>query len=153
MILIEKTTVIQFDDVAERERIKTAFKGKSKAVIRKDLLAILDAFVAGDLARCYKLVLLKDRHWLEYLDETIYAVIGDVHKQFEKQVRAVKIKNDAAAGEREPLPDPIPFGYGFEGVAYPKFQVLAEGRPTAPATVPTIDEIAPIYKEDKKEPQ
>lgn len=153
MILIEKTTMIQFDEVAERERIETAFKGKSKAGIRKDLLAILDAFVAGDLARCYKLVLLKDRHWLEYLNETIYDVIDGVHEQFGRQVKAVEIKNKVAAGEREPLPDPIPFGYGFEGVAYPKFQVLAEGRPPAQATVPAIDEIAPMFKEDKKEPQ
>lgn len=153
MILIEKTTMIRFDDVAERERIETAFKGKSKAGIRKDLLAILDAFVAGDLARCYKLILLKDRHWLEYLDETIYKVIGDVHEQFEKQVKAVKIKNDAAAGEREPLPESLPFGYGFETVAYPKFQVLADGVPPVQATVPAIDEIAPIFKDDVKEPQ
>lgn len=153
MILIEKTTQIQFDDVAERERINTAFKGKAKAQIRKDLLAILDAFVAGDLARCYKLVLAKDRHFCEYLDETISGVLDDVFTQFAKQVKAAEIKKKVAAGEREPLPDPIPFGYGFEGVAYPKFQFLAEGQAPVQATVPTIEEITPMFKDDAKEKQ
>lgn len=140
MILIEKTMQVRFDDVAERARIEANFKGAR----RKLLLKILDAFVAADFSEAYKIILGMDRQEREYLNETLYDVIDGVHEQVTRQGVAIQMAAQRVASDEKPA-----FGYGFEGVPYPKFTVLAEGKMPRAATVPKLEDLRTIVEPQK----
>ncbi len=63
-----QTTVIEFNDIAERERITTAFKG----VTRSRLLAILDTFISGKWDECDTLLRALPRSHLEFVSCTVF---------------------------------------------------------------------------------
>lgn len=65
---IVKTTVIEFNEVAERARITTAFKG----VTRTRLLAILDNFVSGNWAESITLLRALPRDQLEFVSCEVF---------------------------------------------------------------------------------
>jgi hypothetical protein len=68
---ILKTTLIQFDEIAERTRLKENFKGPLKT----SLLAILDSFVTCDWVTCHERLRKLNRTELEYVNEVIYTVM------------------------------------------------------------------------------
>ncbi len=73
MLKIEKTTILLLDDVAERQRLETVFKGKTRAT----LLSVLDRFLQG---RFEELALERanmSREMAEYLHPVIDDVLCD----------------------------------------------------------------------------
>lgn len=73
VLRIEKTSLVMLDDVAERERLQTVFKGKTREL----LLSILDRFVEG---RFEELALVRadmGRETAEYLHPVIDDVLCD----------------------------------------------------------------------------
>jgi hypothetical protein len=72
---IVRTTVITFDEVAERDRINAAFRSKKRTSVREWLLTILDTFVAGDFDKASEHIRPRpdDTHTNphEFLNETL----------------------------------------------------------------------------------
>jgi hypothetical protein len=142
MILIEKTTMRRFDDVAERARLKRL----RPAEVREGHLAVLDAFVAGDFAQAYKLTLGRGKDWMEYMSEEIYDTLKGVHEQLDRHTRGQELLAAVPPGER------LEFGRGTELGEYPKFTVLAEGKEPVQATVLKLLDLKPIIEElDKRD--
>ena len=76
---ITKTSVIDFDERAERARIERTWTGAKREGVRQWLLTVLDSFEAGDFdAACKKLQERPrggDEDALEYLNSTVYHVL------------------------------------------------------------------------------
>jgi hypothetical protein len=134
-MLIEKVVLIQFDEVAERARIERAYKGAKGAA----LLAILDAFVAGDFAKMYLLARDADGEWLGHLAMPVSEVLHDVHTHVAGQSADVRSATFSKAEQKRFAQRGIPFGP--EAWDYPKFFIRGQDGATTPATVPLLSEI------------
>lgn len=134
-MLIEKVTLIQFDEVAERARIERAYKGAKAAA----LLAILEAFVAGDFAKMYRLAREADREWLGHLAMPVADVLNDVHSHVAGQSPGARSATFSRAEQKRFAQRGIPFGP--EAWDYPKFFIRGQDGATTPATVPLLSEI------------
>lgn len=75
---ILKTTLIEFDEKKERERLETNFKDDE---VQPQLLALFDAFIAGDLATASKLGMELPKAAAEFLHMVVYGVIRDYIQQ------------------------------------------------------------------------
>lgn len=133
-MLIEKTTLIQFDEVAERARIKRAYKGEK----RDGLLAILDAFVGGDFAQMLRLAGRVDSAWLGSLAMPVVDILRDLNGQLAEQA-ALKGGAKASSAEKK-LWAMRGIAFGPEAAAYPKFAVLV-GEESTPTTVPQFSDL------------
>jgi len=126
-MLIEKTTIISFDEVAERERILTVFKAKKYDAVRPKLLAILDDMVAGEwkemLIKCIEL----SRDEREYLAIPISNIAQDLN---DRVVRMGQVERHAKLDtETAKMLEMSGIPTGAIRADYPKFKVL----PTAAA--------------------
>jgi hypothetical protein len=70
---ILKTTLIEFDEVVERNRLKTMFKGP----LKKALLAIYESFLATNWVACHELLKRLSPAELELLHPVIYDVMRE----------------------------------------------------------------------------
>jgi hypothetical protein len=80
-MLIEKTTLIEFDEAAERKRILTVFEG----VTQKKMLAVLDAFVAGEWDAFVQNATGLPREMVEYLAEPVFEVAKDLRERAQRR--------------------------------------------------------------------
>lgn len=130
-MLIEKTTLIQFDEVTERARILNAFKGRRQ----KDLLKALDLMIAGDFVALARAVVAMPEGILEYRAMPMQEIISDVvgqkmsEKAYAEGGRLKASAKDLALMSMRGIPT------GKDAVMYPRF-VTVDGAP-APAEPPT----------------
>lgn len=85
MIHIEKTSLIAFDDVAERARITSVFKGADRVA----LLGLLDAVVAGDWDVLVSRAQALTRDQQEYMAEPVHEIVS-CHMRRAAQARRVQ---------------------------------------------------------------
>lgn len=129
-MLIEKTTLIQFDEVADRARILNVFKGRRQ----KDLLKALDLMVAGDFLALARAVAVMPEELLEYMAIPMQEIIvGVVNQKIGEKAYAEGGRLKTTAKERE-LMSMRGTPTGQNAVMYPRF-VAVDSAP-APAEVP-----------------
>jgi hypothetical protein len=117
-MLIEKTTVIEFDISADRARIMKNFSGAQKIA----LLAVLDLLVAGDFAAMARAVAEMEPGFADYLSMPVYEVARDI---LERDVQAKGYAEGyrvSKADAKRMLMRGIPVSP--ESAAYPKFGVM-----------------------------
>jgi hypothetical protein len=129
-MLIEKVTLIEFDEAAERARVERAYSGEKRTA----LLAILEAFVVGDFAKVFRLACATERAWLGDLAMPVTEVLHEVFSQATEKALATKRERIPPAQKKLLAMRGIPTGP--EGLAYPKFFVLGKDGVSTPATVP-----------------
>lgn len=134
-MFIEKVSLIYFDEATDRSRIlRTCPGAKGEA-----LLAIMDAFVAGDFAKAYQLARSTEPKWLGYLAIPVSEVLREVHDQVIKQAAGARGVTLSKADQKRLAQRGIPFGP--EAQDYPKFNVRKDADEFAPATVPQVADL------------
>lgn len=108
-MFIQKITLIEFDEVAERERIMNVFKKKQQ----RDMLVVLDLMVAGDFEALAHYVKALDPKLHECLAMPIVAVVKDIL-------------------ERELLQHAIEDGYTFKCTKRERTLMSMKGIPMGP---------------------
>jgi hypothetical protein len=73
-MLIIKETLVQFDELAERARLDTAFNGAT----RNTLIKLLDQFVAGDWGGCLRILRSMSREELEYVHIDVFDMLKEL---------------------------------------------------------------------------
>lgn len=134
-MLIEKVTLIDFDEATDRQRIMRSCKGAQLEA----LLAIMDAFVAGDFAKTYHLARATNSNWLGYLAIPVSDVLHEIHDQIVKKAAAARGLKLSRADQKRLAQRGVPFGP--EALNYPKFIVRLDGGEPAPATVPQLADL------------
>lgn len=117
MLKIEKILLIEFDEVRERQRLENSFKGRE----RKELLAILDAFIAGDWTGAMALTTGISRDMQEYLHPVVFDTLREMHAT---RLSAATYAAMPAAPEFNQSIDFRGLPLGPEGALYPKFQII-----------------------------
>lgn len=131
-MLIERVTLIQFDEVADRARISRTCPGVKGEV----LLAIMDAFIAADFAQMYRLARAADPKLLGYLAMPVSDILHEVHDRVVKQAAAARGLKLSKVDQKKLAQRGIPFGP--EALNYPKFYVNPQGDAPLPATMPQL---------------
>lgn len=96
-MLIERKSVIAFDEIQERERIGLNFEGE----VRSKLLEILDAFVASEWSNAVRLVRTLDRSERDYLAPAIWDVLSEI-KRREDHLESARQRASAAGRSLTP---------------------------------------------------
>jgi hypothetical protein len=133
-MFIEKTTLIQFDEIGERARIMSVFKGREQ----KNLLKALDLMLSGDFVALARAVVEMPEGIIEFMAMPVQDIIQDVvqQKMCEKGY-AEGGRFKASAKELELLRmRGIPIGP--EAAMYPRFRALDGAPPPAGAASPTV---------------
>lgn len=128
-MLIEKITLIQFDEIAERARILSVFKGRQQ----KNLLNALDLMVAGEFVALARAVVAMPEGILEFMAMPMQDIIvGVVNQKMGEKGYAEGGRFKYSAKEQE-LMSMRGVPTGQNAVMYPRF-VTVDSVP-APAAV------------------
>jgi hypothetical protein len=126
-MFIEKTTLLEFDDVAERARINNVFKGDTRAL----LLAVLDAMVAGQWEEFRVLATTLPKDHLEFLAEPVFELARDL-QELHKRREAYAGGYTVGRGKRLMLSQLMGVASGPESAHFPHFK-LSDGQPPVAA--------------------
>jgi hypothetical protein len=116
-MLIEKTTLIQFDDVADRARILKNFEGEQQAA----LLAVLELMVSGDFLAMARAVVELKPGVPQFLAMPIYDIATEL---IDRQVLVNRYADGfKVRGAQACLMRMRGIPIGPESAFYPKFEV------------------------------
>lgn len=126
-MLIEKISLLEFDEVAERARINQVFKGTTRDL----LLAVLDAMVAGQWEQFRALAIGLPKDHVEYLAEPVFELARDLQEQRKRRIAYADgyVANPATRLQMSPM---TAIALGPESAHYPQFKLTDGQAPVAP---------------------
>lgn len=131
-MLIEKTTLIQFDEVAERARITSVFKGEKQ----KALLDVLDLMESGDFLAMARAVVHMQESLLEFMAIPIQNIVTEVVDQrLSEMAYADGTRTELTAREQE-LYRMRGLPFCPRAVKYPYFKALTDKLPVPSSAAP-----------------
>lgn len=111
---LEKTILIEFDEVREQTRIEGNFKG----ACRKKLLLVLAEFIAGRWPEAVEAMTRLYREELEYVHPVVFQTLSDIHQA------ALLARMPFEQVVFDQMRDFSGTSQGPERFAYPKYQKL-----------------------------
>lgn len=131
-MLIEKTTLSQFDEVAERARIMNVFKGERQ----KALLDVLDLMESGDFIAMARAVVHMKESLLEFMAIPIQGIITDVVEQRMSELAYADGERTKLTAREQELHSMRGLPFGPHAVKYPYFKALAVKSPVPSSDAP-----------------
>jgi hypothetical protein len=147
-MFIKKTTLLEFDDVAERARINQVFKGTTRGL----LLAVLDAMVAGQWEQFRELAVGLPKDHVEFLAEPVFELAVELQEQ-RKRRAAYEGGATIDPATRSMLSHMKGVALGPESANYPQLE-LSDGQPkaaSAPAVAPRTVRFLPASGVSREE--